>query len=223
MKHLYKVVLVFLCAFLLTACRFDVADNERIFVDGYVTDNSGNAIANIPVRFKVAGFILGSGITNEQGYYGFYGLKSNFKDPVIDFNSSEDALLNYTKGTCNYSYEEIGDRPYWYSTDFIVEPTATLQLTLIQNDTQQAAISGNINYTSPRCELYQTNEVILYQDCYTTTQIPITLQTTTLSVERDIYTVLGSTVTFEYTIDNGAQQLISIPVNNQNTSYEITF
>ena len=231
---IYFFFLSFALSFCIHGC-YDIENNRRVAVMGSLVNDTGDPIKGILIQSSGNDNVLGHATSDESGMFSFTSLESNAGDFSIDINPnySRDTLylpisyingyrstlvaLDAYNGNRSQNSYDLGTiqlrRPAYL--DLMIKRTSTANdtlhwtVTLPENFCENYFLKSNIDTTRTRCFASFTQSG--------------TLKPGDEDQNPGFGTIKNAAAIFEYTINSGAHQRISIPISQYNTSYVFEF
>jgi len=226
-KHISLLIGI---AFLFHACEVQIEDDRRILVKGNIIDSSNNPLANVSVRSGVEGTILGEAFSDENGQFQFTSLEAdgNYALDIIVNLSSND---NNWKGSYNIEHienPEYSAKRYFYNLTKRKESGYDLGQIILRNPARLTLFINNIpgdnntlkyqlEYMPTICEIdLKSNN---FESCWFNSDEYRHLDEDYSNIQVEVDSQLGSSVTFNYILNNEPMQSISIPLSNSENTY----
>ncbi len=233
MKRKLLLLLLLNSLFLFQSCHVQIENNRRIQIKGKVVDSNGNPVPDIVVRMEVEDYILGSAVSEPSGKFNFISLDSHGYDERITINLEkfEDGIISYDynglralensaySGKLYYNIPENNEDLVYDLGTIQLNPTAVfiLQLKNIPGDTN--TLSYRIDYTLPICQISLTDTGFEdFCNNYFDDYFEI-LESNSPDKEISHKTQLGTEITITYSLNDGPEETITIPVNQTETTY----
>lgn len=237
MKRKLLILLLLNSLFLLQSCHVQIENNRRIQIVGKIVGNDGNPLPDIVVRMEVEDFILGSAVSESSGNFDFISLDSHDSDERITVNLQkfEEDIIGYEpiglralensdfSGKLYYNIPENDDDLVYDLGTIQLNPTASFILRLKNNPGDANTLSYTIGYALPICEIslmdngFEENCDNYFSDYFQIVEPD--------SPNKDIsYTTqLGTQITITYSLNDGPDETITIPINNSQTTYILEY
>jgi len=226
MKYCYSLVL-FGILLLLQSCIFgddiNIEDNDRIFVSGNVTDDSGVPISNLLVRSLADDFTLGESVTDDSGLFEFTSLNSNkvFKVAFNTVNGFD--AINNNLSTVTYQFVQVQNNTVRIR-DVVLRSPATLNFSIIKTNPNSERLSWRLILKSLNCNLRfggDSNEQMT--TCNQVDEDSGSQSSADENFEQTYTTVLSSEAELLYMIDDNPIQSIIFTINTENFDYTFQY
>lgn len=220
---------------LLTSCTPELEPNKRILVKGFVLDSEGRGLSGHEVNVytrRSSGFfifsygedeyLIGSGKTISDGSFSVTSLSDRDDDFAITIDGKESYTdYSYATETQNYSPPDL----IYELGNVLLKKKAKVNYTITRISGAGISISYSFSFQSPNCyEVYE--EGVLnpqVSDCFTDVTINGFLNDNAPDISREFTTVLGSVITFMYSIDEQPMITETFTVDQTNDTYEFTY
>lgn len=213
-----------LSIFLVSCYDSEIKSEKRIYITGLVMDTSGNPVPNITVGYLENDALLGYGITNDVGKYEFYSFDTydsvytlECNKILADFNSgyTEHAMEVATVNTIVGNYLE---------QDFSIERVSVLDVSIIKTSTTNETVSCYVRYPEPLCNSFYEDTILQSTDCFNeiaSEEVYLTPQVPEGSL--NVTSVLGETAQLIYEFSDGVEHVVTISLDQENTSYVLEY
>lgn len=207
---------------LLASCDPKVLDNERWVVEGKVTDSSGNPLEDIRISTKVYQYHLGEGRSDENGDFNFITLGTDQNYFEIFINSDpkhQDDEIHEEWSSAHFYFEDRDQfKPNFVLGDVQLKRTARLHLKIEGNQSS----SGNLKFSLKYPSTYYYEHIDLNtnpQEGYNNLEIFSQNISSQEDYEKDFRSLLNSNVILTYSINDGEQTQITIPLTEIENTY----
>lgn len=218
---------------LLWQCGPDYQTNKRVLIKGQIQNYMGEPLGNIEVSaFTLTddylfgnqqnGYLLGRNQSQADGSINVVCLLDVDSDFFIRVNGFEDYI--------DYSYAFKTDLPEPENLvvdmgTIILQKRAVVTFNFTRTSSMDASIEYSISYQNPICyEVYEDNNLITPESsCYEETNFSNTLDADTTTFSTDFNSILGSTFTLTYSINNEPELTETFTIDQPNSSYEFTY
>ncbi len=223
MKQNFLKILLLLTVLTAAGCLgddVDIESNRRLLVKGKVTDAQGNALPNIIVVTSAFGDPLGQTATDVEGNFRLVSLDEQFDplDILINVDDYYNQQINFTYSSRAYYSSEHTNRVLYEMGTIVLEKRAILDLNLTNITGDQNTVTYEIQFTPSNCEL-PLNVVNPPNDCNLSGSFTGALSPSSENQVIPIYSIQGSNVIFEYSLNAGPTQTIQIPLTNEANTY----
>lgn len=222
MQKLFLLAL-FMLPFTYSTCSFDVEDNERTIITGRLVDNAGNPVPNIPIKAGIEQHVLGMGESDASGNFEIASLSSNdgnFK--ILINNQSSEYNEQFTsiliENVAEYSER---DRDFYELGELQLNEKAQLNLSIMNTSGENEILYWVLEIRRPDCVYQYDNYQLIEQNSYCYSMEPQygNIPSSTPNFQQTFNSLLGSTASFTYTLGDGPQETVAIPLNQQNNQY----
>lgn len=224
MKKKIGLIVFVLLSVLLNSCTYRVENNKRIYLEGIIKDEAGLPLANIPVVLRMHGYVLGYGVTDEEGKYGFYSLDANYAATMeLEINQKENMLNeNYSQITLydneDYDYQSTDHR----IKNFVLKKIVTLHLNIHKVSVGDVILDWELHYVHTYCGLEYSLEGD-NTNCETIYHRTGLQNATSPDASINQPSVLSSVAVFKYRSTDEDYQSILIPLTSENVTYEFEY
>lgn len=217
MKIIYLTFL--LCVFGIFGCTTEVLDNERILIEGRVVDVNGNGLENINVKAETAPFLLGEGITDTNGNFSFTSLKTNRNKIIISINLKNNQIETPLNSIV-FEYRGLEIQRNYELGDIMLRDTSILDFKIEKTSTTENTLKWQLVFKSGSCERNFSDDNIPDQNlCYEENLFATQNNSERPDFEQQFLTLKNTEAIFTYSIDQGAEQTVIIPINEELTNY----
>ena len=225
-----------LCLFLfviVNSCAPEFVNDARILATGTLTDGNGNTLPNKQVNLYIRNFsgfiddyqtqyLVGSGISNEDGSFDVVGLLAYDENFFIAINGDDEHV--------DYIYQtSIGNQlpsnlAFELGTVFL-KRKATASFNITRASSPGTSISYSISYQIPYCfEVYEEGILVPeMSNCYTQDSISGLLNDDNPNGTASMNSTVGSMLTFTYSINGQPEVTETFTIDQPNFSYEFTY
>ncbi len=221
-QNLIKLLLLTILVSL-TGCLgddVDIENNRRLLIKGKITDTQGNALPNISVITSSFGDALGETKTDAVGNFRLVSLDEQF-DPLdifINVNDFYNPNINEDYGSRRYLSPEHTNRVLYELGTIVLGKIASLNISLNNIAGDENTLSYEVKFTPSVCEL-PLNVLNPPDNCNLAESSSGNLTSSSENQIVPIYSVQGSNVIFEYSLNGGSLQTIEIPLTNEDNNY----
>ncbi len=225
--------IAFALSFLLYSC-IDVEDNRRVQVLGTLVNDSGVPVPGILIQSSGESTTLGAAVSNENGNFRFTSLESTANDFSIQINQefSGDTLytpIKYINGQTSPSSSDLntGKRSQnLYDLGTVnLRQIAYFDLNIKRTSSSKDTLRYTIKIPEAYCENYFSKGEIntTRTRCFATVTQTGTLKPGEEDQTPGFRTIKNTEAIFDYTINSGTVQHITIPILQYKTTYVFEF
>lgn len=223
-----KTKLIF-CLFgliLFISCEPEVLDNERWIVQGKIIDSIGNPIEDIKVTSSVGTYQLGEGFTDEKGNFKFSTLGTDRSRLEITVNSGLHHQDSDHQKAWSSSMLRIEGKDN-FKPDFDLgsiqlSSAATLNLKIEANSSSSGNLRFSLQYPS---KVY--HEIISLENSDmgfgSDHSYSKTINAADSPFEKEFFSLLNSEIILIYSINNGGETQVTIPLNETENDYTLSY
>jgi hypothetical protein len=234
--YLKKLFLILLLPVLLTSCEARLENDARALFKTRVLDVSGNPIVNMEVtattfrtnRFIIGqelskfsppdeDFILGKGITNENGQVEFVMLVDG--SFFLNFNSER-----YTNYKISVSRRELDDDYLLDIPETILKESSNVEIEFVNTSGTTEEYSATFELESLDCDLIYSNDMLSQdEDCVFYNNQPRRFNRTSNDGTFELSVFYPSVIDVVFTDALGNQSMRTYTITSALESYEITY
>lgn len=226
MKCLFSFLFTLL--FLVSCGPPEFEKNTRILVKGNIVDENNNPMSNVNIDiYTVRGFtrsgsnyLLGGGISNEKGGFLINSLFDKNKEFKIQiYGEQTHTSYRYLRNT-----KDNPTRNLTYDLNTVtLHKLAVVNYNITRTSPPNTELNYSFQYKSTDCiEVYDDGGLNLVQsNCLEELTLNRVLTENNPEVSRNLTTLLGSVVTFTYTINDESEKTETFTIDSEN--YEFNF
>lgn len=216
MKAYYAVLLLI---GVLGSCN-PISHNERLSIQGKVSDPSGNPVPEIEIRTVSSYYLLGNDFSDIIGNFDFVSLnpnKSDFKIHINTKSSSDSTAYQADYGSIFYHFDSREMNNALKLDTIKLPQTAQLNFEISSSPTD--TINFAVRYRNPELHYYVNSENLLSNFIYSAQNILPGMP----NFSHTYNTLQNSEAILIYSINDGEEQEISIPINQPEITYVLSY